>query len=264
MTAPVPPPSPSPSPSSSGARAPAPRRAAAPGAAFTLLYRTFLRSVRTTGRIVALVVLAGLAVLAGVINSAQEGDPLTVGTDHAVFSFSLVVAIAALVIASAVLGDLYDNGSIVYVALRPVPSRVIALAAWAASCTIVLPVAAVATLSVGLVHTGDGLLAATALAAMIGVAAYCALFVLLGVLVRRALPLGLAYLVLWERFVSLAGDVGAALSITGYLRSILAEVTGADIDFAPFTLATGILVPVVFTVVAIAATGRLLDRRELP
>jgi ABC-2 type transport system permease protein len=263
MTASMPSPS-SPPPPPLSERVRVPRRQVPSGTAFGLLYRTFIRSVRTTGRIAALVVLAALAVLAGAISSAAVGDPLTAGAGHAVFSLSLVVAIAALVVASAVLGDLYDNGSIVYVALRPVPSRVVAAAAWAASCTLVLPVAVVATLSVGLVHGGDGLLSATAIAALLGVAAYCALFVFIGVLVRRALPLGLAYLLLWEGFVSLAGDVGAAVSITGYLRSILAEVTGADIEFAPFTLAAGIIVPASFTVVAIAATGWLLDRRELP
>lgn len=242
----------------------APRQQVSAGTAFGLLYRTLLRSVRTRGRLIAIAVLAGLAILSGAIRSGDDYIGVSDGIDQAILVLTLIVALAALLISSAVLGDLYDNGSIVYLALRPVPTWVIAAAAWAASCTIVAPVAVVGVLSVGLVHSGDGLISATSIAALVGLSAYVALFVFMGVLVRRALPLGLAYLLLWEGFVSLAGDFGAGVAIIGYLRSILAGVTGEDIDFAPFTTATGVLVPLVLTAVLIFGTGRLLDRRELP
>jgi hypothetical protein len=69
---------------------------------------------------------------------------------------------------------------------------------------------------------------------------------------------------LWEGFVSNAGTLGARLTVSGYLRSILARITGFDLDQAPFALATGIVVPLVAAAALIAATGWVLGRRELP
>ena len=51
---------------------------------------------------------------------------------------------------------------------------------------------------------------ARSLSAGIAVIAYGALFVLLGLWVRRALVWGLAYILLWEGFVAIAGDNAAA------------------------------------------------------
>lgn len=238
------------------------------GAAFGLLYRTFLRSARTRGRIVCLLILTGIAVLLAVLTGAGADDAgssaLSSGLDIAIVIVCQIVAIGALVVASAVLGDLYDNGSIVYVALRPVPNRIIAAAAWAAACTIVLPAALVSALSVALAHGGDGLPMAAVLAAVLGTLAYAAIFGFLGVLMRRALPAGLAYLLLWEGFVSFAGKAGATVSVSGYLRSVLAQITDFELEAAPFVLASGILAPIAITVVTVLGTGWLLDRRELP
>lgn len=256
MTAPVSPPSSPPR---------AVRTPMAPAAAFALLYRTFLRSARTRGRIICLIILTGIAVLLAVVpSSAEEGEALTQALDISVPIVTQLVAIGALVVASAVLGDLYDNGSIVYVALRPVSNRIVAAAAWAAACTIVLPAAVVSALAVVLAHSGDGLVPATVLAAVLGTVAYAAIFGFVGVLVRRALPAGLAYLLLWEGFVSLAGKAGATVTVSGYLRSVLARITGGDLEAAPFVLASGIIAPLAITVVALWGTGWLLDRRELP
>ncbi|MCB0976882.1 MAG: hypothetical protein KDB02_05425 [Acidimicrobiales bacterium] len=233
--------------------------------AFGLLYRTLIRSVRTRGRLVSLAALVLLAFVSALVaGAADDMSSLEAGARTAVVILSQLVAVGSLVVASAVLGDLYDNGSIVYVALRPVSSRALAAAAWAASCTVVLPAALVSALAVGIVHSGDGLLVASLGGALLAVAAYSALFGFLGVLVRRALPAGLAFLVLWEGFVSLAGNAGAALSVTGYVRSLLAGVTGYGLKGGPFAIGTAVVVPIAFTVLAVLATAWLLDHRELP
>jgi ABC-2 type transport system permease protein len=248
-----------------GPSARSPRRPLTAGQAFRTLYATFLRSARTPARLVALAAMAGLALLVAALNSIDKDVPaLERAMSTANLSLTKLVAIAALVVGSAVLGDLYDNGSIVYVALRPVKRWVIAAAAWAATVTLVLPAALLAGIAIGIVHTGDGALGAALLASVVGTVAYSALFGLFGVLVKRALPAGLAYLLLWEGFVSNAGTLGARLTVSGYLRSILARITGFDLDQAPFALATGIVVPLLAAAALIAATGWVLGRRELP
>ena len=233
--------------------------------AFVIVYRTLLRSVRTKGRLVSLAGLVGLAVLMALLSrSSPDVSELERGVGLASAVISQLVAFGALLIASSVLGDLYDNGSIVYVVLRPVSGRVVAAAAWAASCTIVLPAAIAAAASVVLVCGSDGLPAATVGAAVLAVAAYCGLFGLLGVVVRRALPVGVVFIVLWEGVVSRVGTAGAALSVSGYSRSVIVKVTGFHVKGAPFSMPTAVLVPLCVAVLTVLATGVALERRELP
>lgn len=242
-----------------------PRRPLSSWAAFVVLYRTLLRSVRTTARLACLSVFGLLTVaLAALAASSDGGTSLGRGLDQASAGLSQAVALGALVLASAVLGELYDNGSIVYLALRPVSSRVLAAAGWAAAATWCLPLGLVAAGSVVAVHSGDGLAGASLLAAVLAVAAYVALFGFLGVLVKRALPVGLAFLVLWEGVVAQVGKAGSALTVTGYLRSLLARLTDHPLEHAELSLATAVVGPIAATVLFVLLTARVLDRRELP
>lgn len=236
-----------------------------PGRAFSLLYRTFLRSVFTRGRLVWLVAVVALSFVNSAIFGANaEGTGLDQGIEAADVLLAMLIGVGVLVIGSAVLGDLYDNGSIVYVALRPVASGVVAAAAWSATVTLTLPVAVVSATSVVLAHSGSGLPAATIVGSFLSVAAFAGIFVFLGVLVRRAVPVGLAYLLLWEGFISLAGTSGAALTVSGYLRSLVARLTDHPVEVAPFTMPVAVIAPLVIAAATVAATAWLLDRRELP
>ncbi len=248
--------------------APAFRHADGPtkGAAFTAVYGLLLRGVATRGRIIGVSVLAGLLVLAGVVTSSvHPEDPVGAATGYANASLTTVVPVAVLVFGAGTLGDLIDDGTLVYLWLRPVPSWVHVAAAWAATVTIALPLAALPTvLAATVISTDGGVVVGTAVASVVAVAAYAALFVTGGVRFRRALPWGLAYILIWEGFVAVAGKTASKLAIRSYVRSILSVETGVRIKLARFTLASGIIVPLVIGVVALLYASRRLAKTDVP
>jgi ABC-2 type transport system permease protein len=100
-------------------------------------------------------------------------------------------------------------------------------------------------------------------AATVAALGYTSLFLLLGLLVRRALVWGLAYLLIWEQFVARSGSTAARLSILVNARSLLYRLS----DFPPPALSpsTGFAAagPVVVAVAALALTAWALRRVEI-
>ena len=150
-------------------------------------------------------------------------DRLDAGTNLInAFGLSLYAPVATLVFASAALSDPVDDGTLVYLWLRPVPRWRIGLAALLATWTVTFPmVLGPLVLAAVLSGGGSALVRGTLLSAGIAVIAYGALFVLLGLWVRRALLWGLAYILLWEGFVAIAGENAQRLAIRSYTRSLL-------------------------------------------
>jgi ABC-2 type transport system permease protein len=94
---------------------------------------------------------------------------------------------------------------------------------------------------------------------VVGAISYSSLFLLLGYISKRPLLWGLVYLILWEGFIARASKGLNATSISGYLHSIVAEFTGADMGRADFALATAIIVPLAIAAAALAVlTWRLI------
>lgn len=234
-------------------------------AAFAAVYRLLLRCIATPGRIVAVSALAGLSVLTAVVVHINDpGDPLREGTGWVSQNLTTVVPVGILVFAVATLGDLQDDGSLVYLWLRPVPTRVHVLAAWCATLTVTTPLLALPILLSAAVIEPDGsLLAGTLVSVAVASAAYAAMFVTVGIRFRRALPWGLVYILLWEGFVARAGEGAAKLALRSYVGSILSEMTGIPIRLAEYTLASGIIVPVVVAALALRYAARRLARTDI-
>ena len=127
----------------------------------------------------------------------------------------LVVPVVALVFASASLGDGREDGTLVYLWLRPMDRLPVVIGAFFASITVsllltVVPMAIAAAVG----GSGSDGIIATVVASGVGVLGYSALFVLLGLLVKNAIIWGLAYVLLWEglftQFSSAIGRVSVA------------------------------------------------------
>ena len=101
------------------------------------------------------------------------------------------------------------------------------------------------------------------LAAAFGALAYCALFVLLGLLVRNPVIWGVGYILLWEGLIAQFGSVTARMAVRGYTRSILASSTDVDLDLGELSTAGGIVGALVITVLALAAASFRLNRMEI-
>jgi ABC-2 type transport system permease protein len=173
--------------------------------------------------------------------------------------------VVALVFASASLGDPSEDGTLVYLWLRPVPRWQLALAAFAASVTVVGPIAVV-PLVIGAAVTGTGwrLVAASAAGGMLATVAYSAVFCGLGLRVRRALAWGLAYLLIWEQAVARVSHGAARISLFVNTRSLAARIAHhTPPPRNAVSPVTGLVFPLVVTVLALAITARSLDRGEV-
>ena len=85
----------------------------------------------------------------------------------------------------------------------------------------------------------------------------------MGVWLRRHIVWGLAYILIWEGFIALGGRGVAQFAIRKYTRSILADGTGADLRTADFSTVTGIVVPLVASVVVLALASVRLARQDV-
>jgi ABC-2 type transport system permease protein len=230
------------------------------------VYKLLLRSIATTGRLVAIAALSGISVVTALIAHAHTSfHTLDTGTSYVSGNLVTLVPVAVLVFASATLGDLVDDGSLVYLWLRPVPTRTHVLAAWAATVSIIVPlVLAPIVLATAVIDSSSELMTGAILAGLVAVLTYGAIFVMLGVRFRRALPWGLIYILIWEGFVASAGKSATKLAVRSYVGSILSHETGIDIKLADFAELTGFIVPACVIVAALAYATRRLARTDVP
>jgi ABC-2 type transport system permease protein len=231
------------------------------------VYRIILRSQVTIGRLVFLGLLASIGlVVALAIGVGDVFDRLDAGTNLVnSFGLSLYAPVSSLVLASAALSDPIDDGTMVYLWLRPVARWKIGAAAIGATWTVTLPLVLVPLVAMALLSNGGGaLVRGTLLAGTLAVVTYGALFVLLGLWVRRALIWGLAYILLWEGFVAIAGDNAQRLAIRSYTRSLLSDTTGVNLFLADIDPTASVIVPLAVAVVAFLLTAWRLRHMEVP
>jgi ABC-2 type transport system permease protein len=230
------------------------------------LYRMFLASQVTRGRLAGLGALGLLAVLLGVVlGAADVADPLGDGISLVnTYGLSLFVPVTTLVFASAVLGEPNEDGTLVYLWLRPIARWRLVAAALAAAVTVALPTVVVPmALAAALTGAGAGLVAATVASCALATVAYAGVFVWLGLRVRRALVWGLAYILVWEGFVASAGGTAALLAIRSHTRSVLARLAGGAEELVEVSLATAVALPLLAATVAVALAVRRLTRQDV-
>lgn len=238
------------------------QRHVAPGAAIVLSYQVVLRQLTSRSRIIGLSLLALVAPIAAF--ALGSSDP---SLDDAVrliasVGLGLVLPVVALVFAGAAIGDLRDDKTLVYLWLRPMDRWPIVLGAALAAGTLAAPITIVPiVLAAIFTGAGNGIVAGTLLATVVGLVGYVAVFTLFGVWLKRFIVWGLAYILIWEGFIAQAGAGVARVALRKYTRSILVDRTGADLDLADFSLATAVITPVVVAGVAVAiASWRLANQ----
>ena len=114
-----------------------------------------------------------------------------------------------------------------------------------------------------LTGAGSGIVSGTVIAGVVAVIAYVSVFTLFGVWLKRFIVWGLGYILIWEGFIAQAGPGVARFALRKYTRSILVERTGADLDLADFSLAVGMVVPLVVAVVALVVAAWRLGVQEI-
>jgi len=225
------------------------------------------RTQLTRGRVLALLAVSGLSLLFAIGIAAGSSGNEFFDTISMIDGFALTVAapVVALVLASAAFGDLVDDGTLVYLWLRPVPRWQLAAGAAIASVGTALPIVVIPITAAAAIGSGfDGTaIAATAAATTVAVIGYAGLFLALGLKIRRALIWGLAYILIWEGFVSRGVSGAAKLSIQVHARTVLARLAETELPAHSSATITAFAVPVVVGAVAVALTARWLRTTEV-
>lgn len=230
-----------------------------------------LRSVVRGKRVIAVAlvpVLVGfvavmLAVTAG---GADRSDAYaTLGGELLV----LVLALVGLVLGVNAFGDERDEGTLGLLLATTVPRPRIVLTKYAAAFAVTWIACLPATLGCLWLATATDLSFGTAvwsllLTSLLAAAAYSAVFVLLSLVLRRAILVGLAYLVLWEGLLAGATTAFRNLSIGAY-ASRIGAAPWDDPPFAVADVSVGVaaVVLVVMTVGTVAAAAWRLPRAHV-
>ncbi|HEV3014685.1 MAG TPA: ABC transporter permease, partial [Actinomycetota bacterium] len=152
--------------------------------------------------IIALLVALPL-VLPAVFAAGADVDPASFTLDlFRQLVLPVLLPVVALTFATSSLGSELRDGTITNLLLKPIPRPAVLggkyLAAVLAALLVLLPAEAVGHLVAARGLGSTDLLASMLLATVVGTLAYCALGVLLSLLMARALLVGLAYALLWE------------------------------------------------------------------
>jgi ABC-2 type transport system permease protein len=207
-----------------------------PGALLTLLWISVEQFVR--GR--RLLVLAALFTLPAVIALATRYDnpgymAMIPRVEESLIFYMIpqaLVPLSALILASGMIRDEIEGQTLTYLLIRPMPRPMIYAAKLVAAWLVTAGLAAVfTTLALAVIHWGaddfwggilPGRAAQVAALDALSLAVYIALFGALSLVVRWVLPLGVAYIVLFEGIFANIDFSVRRLTVLWYAR-ILAE-----------------------------------------
>ena len=218
------------------------------------------------GRRLLIVPLVALPlVVVALFAAGADTDPTTFTLDlYRQFVLPVLLPVVSLVFSTSAFGAELRDGTVTNILLKPLPRPAVLgakyLAAALATLLVLLPAVVAAHLIVAGGLGDTDLLAGTVLASIVGVLAYCALGVLLSLLMARAVLVGLAYALLWEGAVVSVAPSASSLSIRGYTEGVLAAVLSGGADF---TVRLGpVSASVLAAVVTLAALGLAVLRLE--
>ncbi len=223
-------------------------------------------------RSLGVVLLAAAPILVAAIMTVGGGlgDPAALASDvFSTITLGLVIPLAALVLGTAALGTAIDDGTIVYLLVKPIPRRTVVLAAMLVAAAATALLALVATLLPGLLlvgFTAPGLLVGMAAAALLASLLYVVVFVTLSIFTGRALLVGLGYVLLWEGLATTVLAGTRILSVREYATATmhaLAGTAGTGGTQAGVDLPVALVLSVVVVVVAFLLGAWRLERFEV-
>jgi ABC-2 type transport system permease protein len=203
--------------------------------------------------------------------NAGEGDLDAVGSLSTIYKeiiLGVLLPLTALVFGTSAFGGEVDDGTLIYLMVKPVPRWQLTFSKYI--------VALMATLAVVL---GSIFLAwiamqngapfrvpfAYATGALVGALIYCAIFVTLGITSRRALAIGLLYIVAFENVLARSVVGVKSLSVREFAVAVCKQVAGDTLEFTDFvvSMSTVYTVGTVFLAVALGLAFMKLQRYEV-
>jgi ABC-2 type transport system permease protein len=185
-------------------------------------------------RSLGVVLLALVPVLVALILAVAGGlgSPAAIAVD--VFeglNLALTIPLIALILGTGALGTQIDDGTIVYLLVKPVPRRTVVLGAMLVAAPATALLGVTSTVVSGFLVLGPNQLelqAGMALGALLASVLYGAVFVTLSVMTGRALVIGLGYVLVWEGLLTSLLPGTQILSIREYAMAVVSAVAGID------------------------------------
>jgi ABC-2 type transport system permease protein len=189
--------------------------------------------------------LVGLALICRAydVDPAQWGQPVVVGLGLAV-----VLPVISLIVGTGVLGSEIDDGTIVHILTKPLPRRQIILAKLFVAAGVSALASAIPLFVVGVLAADVKFGVALAVAAVVGAAAYSALFLLLSLVTRRPVLLGLVYILVWEGLLGRFVSGTRVLSIEQYVITLADKIAPTDMLPGKVSLPVAIVMSCIFAI----------------
>lgn len=235
-----------------------------------LLLSLSIRQLVGGKRIWIIVLLAAMPVLAALLYRAfADGSEAAEFADGilAQLVVATVLPLVMLILATASFGNEIDDRTLGYLVLKPISRAAIVVPKWLASVLVggVL-MGGASGLALLLISESAATAVAAALAVLLGATAYGSLFTWAGLAIKYALPVGVAYVFVWE--ASLTGLLGGVqyLSVREYTLAIARGLDEGLLRRAgiEFGLTAGLAGVLVVTVVFVVLTIRKLRRMDVP
>jgi len=210
--------------------------------------RITLRALAGRRRVLLLLLLPILLLGLAAAFRAGNGNATDDLLDH--FGVAALLPLVALIVGTAVLGAELDDGTAIYLLATPIPRRTIIVTKVVVAIAVTVALTAIPEWLAGLIaFPGQSRLAfGYAAGTAAGAAAYSALFVALSVMTRRAMAVGLIYVLVWEGLLASFVSGIAVLSVQQYSLSIARAVADAG-DIVPAHVSVAVAIPLVLVVI---------------
>jgi ABC-2 type transport system permease protein len=223
-----------------------------------------LRGLLGRRRTLLLVLLAGLPVLIALLIRISGGQP---NADRVLDTLVVrtVMPLVALIVGTAAIGSEIEDGTAVYLMIKPIARWKIALAKGLVAAGLTAALVVPAVVLTGLLLGGDDsgtAIVGFGLACLVGGSAYAIAFMALSVFTSRALLLGLAYTLIWEGVLSGLLEGTKFLSIRQATLG-LAAALGVDVPGDPLVPVVSVAVLTVVIVGGLLLTSWKLARFEI-
>jgi ABC-2 type transport system permease protein len=212
-------------------------------------------AVATKGRIIAMLLIGAAGIAIGVLLRRADASSSDMVEFTALFGLTIFVPLVALVIATASLGSLIEDKTLVYFWLRPLGRWQISVASLLAGFAVLVPLILIPMGVLGAVTGDNSALRGILVGSLVGLVAYTSVFTMLGLFTQRALAWGLLYVLVWEGLVAGFSRGAGWLAIRTYADGALARAGDTPGRIAnPPESSTIIIVTVAVSVVCFAIT----------
>jgi ABC-2 type transport system permease protein len=172
----------------------------------------------------------------------------------------VILPLVALILATSILGSELEDGSAIQLLAKPISRLDIVFTKLVVVFGVTALVTAIPVYLAGVIATGDnaGLALGFGVGTVAAAAVYCAIFVALSVVTRRAVAVGLVYVLLWEGLLAGLLSGTRVFSVQAYALRFADAVASSPVLQPRLSMTVALVMSVLITVVTTAlATDRL-------